>query len=69
MANTLFSAADYELPKVATEGMKREALARELRYRERVYPRLVNEGKMTKRDADYQVWILRRILEDGFRPG
>ncbi len=39
------------------------AAKRELAQRERVYPRLVEAGKMTKAAADYQVRAMGDILE------
>jgi hypothetical protein len=56
------------VPPVATTQMKREALERELMYRRRVYPRRVNDGAMKQSAADYQIWILERILTEGFVP-
>ena len=40
---------------------------RELRFRERVYPRLISQDKLTKRQADEQMLIMRAILEDYYR--
>lgn len=36
---------------------------REVRYRERVYPRLIDAGKLTQRNADYQVALMKDVLE------
>jgi hypothetical protein len=55
-------------PKVATQEMKKAVLERELTYRRNVYARRVADGRMRKSEADYQIWILERILTDGFTP-
>ena len=39
-------------------------LERELKYRERLYPRWIDSGRMTRRTASQQLVILRAILED-----
>ncbi len=36
---------------------------REIRMRQRVYPKLVAGGKMTQRDADDQIWMMREIAD------
>jgi hypothetical protein len=43
---------------------KIDELERELRQRERVYPRLLSEGKLNPNDARRQIWILQAILAD-----
>jgi hypothetical protein len=53
-------------PRVATTEMKRQALQRELGYRKRVYARRVDANNMTRAQADYEIWIVERILEEGF---
>lgn len=45
---------------------KREALDREVRYRVRVYERLIRDGKMTKEKAEREVAIMRAIAADYF---
>jgi hypothetical protein len=57
-----------QAPRVATESMKRAALVREIKYRKEVYPRRVASGAMSQERCDYQIWILERILAEGFRP-
>jgi len=44
--------------------VKLEAIERELRYRRRVYPRLIAEGKMTEHLARAQIGTLEAIAED-----
>jgi hypothetical protein len=62
----LFSAA--EAPAVISEEMKRDELRRELRYRYKVYPRWVAEGRMSQEAADRQTKILEAILAEGYSP-
>ena len=40
-----------------------EAL-REIRQRQRVYPRLVADGRLSQADADRQIAIMRAIADD-----
>jgi len=51
-------------PKVATRPMKLDAINREIKWRERVYPGRVQQGKMSKEAADFQIWIMREIAKD-----
>ena len=44
-----------------------EAL-REIRQRQRVYPRLIAAGKLSQADADRQIAIMREIADD-YRDG
>lgn len=55
-------------PRIATEEMKRECLRRELIQRKRAYPRFIEQGRMTKAQADHQIWLIERILDEGFDP-
>lgn len=48
---------------------KRAAAEREVRQRQRVYPRLVREGRMTQEFADRQIAVMRAIAEDYREPG
>ncbi len=50
---SLFTAAD-----------KQSAIEREIKYRERVFDRLVEAGKMTKKTATFQIAIFRAIADD-----
>jgi disulfide oxidoreductase YuzD len=43
---------------------KREAVLREIKQRERVYPRLVADGKITADFARRQIAIMESIAED-----
>jgi len=47
-----------------TAEQKREAIEREIKYRRRVYARRVDEGKMTKTLADYQIGVFEAIMAD-----
>jgi hypothetical protein len=47
-----------------TAEQKRKAIERELTYRRRVYPRLIDNGKMTQKQADEQVAIFEAIRDD-----
>lgn len=47
-----------------TNKQKRDCVRRELKYRERVYPRLVDEGKMSRALATEQLAIMGEIAED-----
>lgn len=38
-----------------------DGIEREIRYRERVYPRLVDEGRMKQDRADYQIDLMRAV--------
>ena len=40
-----------------------KAVERELRYRARVYPRLIERGSMTEDDADLNVRQMQAVLE------
>lgn len=43
---------------------KREAIDREVRFRQRVYPRWVAAGKMTQEFADRQIAIFQEVAAD-----
>lgn len=43
---------------------KKKALERELGYRRRVYPRWIEQNRMTKRQADQQIEIFEEIRDD-----
>ena len=47
-----------------TAQQKREAVDRELSYRRRVFARMVENGKMTRRTMDEQIAIFEAIRED-----
>lgn len=47
-----------------TTEQKREAVQREIAYRRRVYPRLIDGGKMTREFADKQIAIFEEIERD-----
>ena len=47
-----------------TRAEKRAAAMREVRQRERVYPRLVAAGKMSQAFADEQIGLMQAIAED-----
>jgi hypothetical protein len=49
---------------IYTAEQKRKALERELTYRRRVFPRLIDSGKMTRQTADDQIAIFEAIRED-----
>jgi hypothetical protein len=53
MPDALISAAD-----------KRRSAERELRFRERVYPRWVAEGRMTAAAATHEIAVMRAIAAD-----
>lgn len=40
-----------------------QAIERELRYRRRVYARLVGQGRMTQADANYHIHTMEAVLE------
>jgi hypothetical protein len=48
----------------ATNGEKYECAKRELAQRERVYPRLIESGKMTKEFAATQIRLMAEIADD-----
>lgn len=50
------------MPFTATD--KLEAVNRELGFRRRVYPRFIEEGKMSKGHADRQIAIFEEIAAD-----
>lgn len=39
-------------------------LERELNLRKRVYPRLIDRGKMRPRESDHEIEVIAAILED-----
>jgi hypothetical protein len=43
---------------------KREAAEREAKYRRKVYPRLVGDGRMTQQAADRQIAMMDEIAAD-----
>jgi FixJ family two-component response regulator len=47
-----------------TEAEKLACVERELKYRERVYARLVENGKMTERLRDRELNLMSAIVED-----
>jgi hypothetical protein len=47
-----------------TAEQKRKAVERELTYRRRVFPRLIDGGKMTRQTADEQIAIFEAIKAD-----
>lgn len=47
-----------------TQEQKRRCIEREIKQRERVYPRLVLAGKISQAFADEQLAIMRAILDD-----
>ena len=49
---------------VYTREMKCAAIEREIKLRERVYPRRVAEKKMTQKQADREIAVMRAILAD-----
>lgn len=52
------------LPVAISTRDKLEAIERELRYREHVYPRMIHRGAITQAFADRQIAIMRGIAED-----
>jgi len=49
---------------VFTSSEKRECAERELKMRERVYPRWTAAGKMTQAKADAEIALMEAIVED-----
>lgn len=47
-----------------TNQQKLEALERELRFRIRVYANRVMTGRMTKEKSDYELGIVRAMIDD-----
>jgi hypothetical protein len=47
-----------------TAAQKKQAVERELTFRRRVYPRFVEQRKMTQKLADEQIAIFEAIRED-----
>lgn len=43
---------------------KREAIARELAFRMRLYPRRVTDGSMSRTQADHEIAVMRAVLAD-----
>ena len=43
---------------------KREAAERELKMRQRVYPRWVTDKRMAQAKADYEMAVMAEIVED-----
>lgn len=43
---------------------KREAIEREIAYRQRAYPRWIAAGKMKEADSRYQIGIMQAIADD-----
>lgn len=49
---------------IFTAQEKREAVEREIKFRQRVFPRLIENGKMTRQLADQQIAIFKAIRDD-----
>lgn len=47
-----------------TDEQKRDAVVREIKLREWVYPARVAENKMTQKKADHELGVMRAILAD-----
>lgn len=47
-----------------SRAQKRQGIERELRYRRRVFPKRVAEGKMTKKQMDYEIALYEAIAKD-----
>jgi hypothetical protein len=52
-----------DMPPQFTPRMLVEGAERELRYRERVYPRLVAKGSMSKAKMEYELALQWAIIE------
>ena len=53
---------------IFTNQQKRDAELREVKYRKRVYARLVSDGRMTQAKADEQIAIMQAIADDYHEP-
>lgn len=53
---------------IFTNQQKRDAVLREVKYRKRVYARLVSDGRMTQAKADEQIAIMQAIADDYHEP-
>ncbi|WP_439137522.1 hypothetical protein [Roseicyclus sp.] len=51
-----------------TAAEKRAAAERELKFRRRVYPRWIENGKMTQKEADKQIALMQAIADDYAEP-
>jgi hypothetical protein len=51
------------MPNITVQD-KLECVVRELRYRRRVYPRLIANGKMSQAEADREIAIMEILVED-----
>lgn len=51
-------------PMMFSEQEKAECAKREVKMRERVYPRWVQQGKMTQQQADLEIAMMREIAEE-----
>jgi hypothetical protein len=51
-----------------TRQMKREAAEREVKMRRRVYPKWVQDGRMTQAMADQQIAVMAAIAADYAEP-
>ena len=49
---------------IFTNQQKRDAALWEVKYRKRVYARLVSDGRMTQAKADEQIAIMQAIADD-----
>jgi hypothetical protein len=43
---------------------KLNCIQRELRLRQRVYPRLINNGKMSEQQAEHELLVMQAVLQD-----
>lgn len=52
---------EAEAPTVYTIDMQIAAVEREIKYRERVYARLVQNNQMSGKEAAYQLGVMRAV--------
>lgn len=56
-------ALPLDAPVAFTPRQLAEVAEREVRYRKRVYPRLVEQGKMSQAKMDYEIAAMEAIVE------
>lgn len=57
-----------DTPQVFTREMKRAAAEREVKLRERVYPRFIEAKKLSQAQADRELGAMRAIAADYAKP-
>jgi hypothetical protein len=53
----------YQYPLPVSIDDQRAAVKREIAFRERLYPRWIEKGRMTQEKADHELRVMRAVLQ------